>query len=116
MLSLPDAMVEDIRRGRVVLLLRSGASIGAKNAVGQGPPDGWKLRDALADRFLGGRYKDTALAWVAELAISETDLATVQDFVAELFRGMQLGAQYRRSLRPTKSRRTQHVRSRQRSS
>jgi hypothetical protein len=29
---------------------------------------------------------------------------------------MKLGAQYRRSLRPTKSRRTQHVRSRQRSS
>lgn len=89
MLSLPVALTEDIRRGRVVLLLGSGASLGAKNEAGRKPPDVRQLRDSLADRFLGGRYKDAGLAWVAELAISETDLATVQDFVAGLFQGMQ---------------------------
>src|SRR5216683_6623545 len=89
MVSLPEALTEDIRRGRVVLLLGSGASLGAKNNAGRQPPNVHQLRDFLADRFLGGRYKDAALAWVAELAISETDLFTVQDFVADLFQGMQ---------------------------
>lgn len=89
MLKVPDVLTEDIRRGRVVLLLGAGASLGAKNKKGQGPPSGNDLRDALADRFLGGNYKDSTLAWVAELAISETDLASVQDFIAELFCDMQ---------------------------
>lgn len=89
MLNIPAALTEEIRRGRVVLLLGAGASIGAKKNNGQGSPTGNQLRDALADRFLGGNYKDSPLAWVAELAISETDLPRVQDFIAELFSDMQ---------------------------
>lgn len=89
MLALPDALTEEIRRGRVVLLLGAGASLGAKNDKGHEPLNGNQLRGALADRFLGGGYKDAALAWAAELAISETDLARVQDFVAERFRGLR---------------------------
>jgi hypothetical protein len=89
MLTVPAALTEETRRGRVVLLLGAGASLGAKNNKGQSPPTGNHLRDALADRFLAGNYKDSPLAWVAELAISETDLARVQDFIAELFSDMQ---------------------------
>lgn len=89
MLDVPAALIEEIRRGRVVLLLGAGASLGSKNNKGQSPPTGNQLRDALADRFLAGNYKDSPLAWVAELAISETDLARVQDFIAELFSSMQ---------------------------
>jgi hypothetical protein len=81
MFALPNVLIEDIRRGWVVLLLGARASLGAKNEAGQGPPNGRQLRDFLADRFLGGQYRDAELAWVAELAISETNLATVQDWI-----------------------------------
>lgn len=89
MQSMPDALVEEIRRGRVVLLLGAGASLGATNDRGQGPPGAPQLRDSLADRFLGGGYRDSPLAWVADLAISEADLITVQEFIAETLRGMR---------------------------
>jgi hypothetical protein len=72
-----------------VLFLGAGASIGARKPSGQSAPDGTRLRDQLCERFLGGRYKNESLAWVAELAISETDLSTVQDFIADLFRDLE---------------------------
>jgi len=97
MLALPSALIEEIRRGRVVLLLGSGASLGAKDATGREPPDGCQLRQLLADRFLGGQHKDATLSWVAELAISETDLFTVQDFIAEILCNMR-PAPYHNSL------------------
>jgi cold shock CspA family protein len=92
MLELPSALVEEARRGRLVLLLGAGASYGAVASDGRKPLTGNGLRDALADRFLGGKCKDAPLAWVAELAISETDLGAVQDFIADLLRDMQPAA------------------------
>ena len=92
MLELPDALVKEAKRGRLVLLLGAGASCGATTLDGRKPLIGDGLRDALSDRFLGGKFRDTPLAWVAELAISETDLGTVQDFIAELLRDMQPAA------------------------
>lgn len=89
MLILPAALREDIRMGRVVLFLGAGASLGAKDSMGNQPPLAPQLRDILADQFLGGKYKDSPLAWVAELAISETDLATVQDFIADILNKME---------------------------
>jgi hypothetical protein len=65
-------------------------SLGATNDAGRQPPNVNQLRDCLADSFLGGRYKDATLAWVAELAISETDLFRVQDFVA----GLEVASQF----------------------
>jgi len=85
----PDALVEDVRQGRVVLLLGAGAARGAKNQAGQEPPTGEDLRDLLSDGFLGGRFRDQSLAWVADLAISETDLVRVQDFIADLLRDLR---------------------------
>src|ERR1700712_2658841 len=88
-MELPDALVQEAKRGRLGLLLGAGASIGAKSADGRVPPTGNGLRDALSDRFLGGKARDAPLAWVAELAISESDLGTVQEFIADLLRGLQ---------------------------
>jgi hypothetical protein len=92
MVTLPDALIEEARRGRLVLLLGAGASIGAVSDDGRKPLSGPGLRDALADRFLGGKAKDATLAWVAELAISESDLGTVQDYIAELLRDLRPAA------------------------
>ena len=91
-LTLPVALVEEARRGRVALLLGAGASVGARAADGREPLSGNDLRDKLADRFLGGNWKDSTLAWVAELAISETDLGQVQEFIADLLRDLQPAA------------------------
>lgn len=88
-ISLPDPLVEEARRGRLVLLLGAGASVGAVAPNGSKPLSGEALRDALSDRFLNGRSKASSLAWVAELAISEFDLGTVQDFIADLFRDLE---------------------------
>lgn len=88
-MNLPDALIEEARQGRVVLLLGAGASFGARDSRDTPSPSSSRLRDALADRFLGGQYKDASLAWVADLAISETNLATVQDFIADLLRDLK---------------------------
>lgn len=91
--SLPAALIEEVRTGRVVLLLGAGATEGAKRRDGDVPPKTGELRDRLAARFLGGAYKGESLSWVAELSISETSLPQVQDFVASQLEDLQ-PAQY----------------------
>jgi len=81
--------LDEIQRGKVVLLLGAGASMGAIDADEQPALLGWQLRDLLADRFLGGAFKDRSLAEVAELAQSESDLGTVQRFIASKMEGLR---------------------------
>lgn len=63
----------------------AGASIGATDPSGHGPPNAQQLGEALADRFLGGKHREEPLTWISELAVSESDLFTVQDYIASLF-------------------------------
>jgi hypothetical protein len=85
MMDIPDYLEQQVREGRVALCLGSGASLGAKDDRGKGPPAGKGLAELLANKFLGGRYKDSSLAQVAEYAISESDLGQVQLFIRDLF-------------------------------
>jgi hypothetical protein len=85
MANLPGALVETIRRGEAVLFLGAGASRGALSDNGSVIPTSPGLAKALSDRFLGGEDADRPLAVVTELAVSETDLLTVQTFLRELF-------------------------------
>jgi hypothetical protein len=39
----------------------------------------------LSDRFLGGKFRDGQLGQIAEYAISESDLVTVQEYIREVF-------------------------------
>src|SRR5262249_1665806 len=50
---------------------------------------GKKLGEMLSDRFLGGAYKDYPLNQISELAISESDLTTVQEYIREIFEGFE---------------------------
>lgn len=84
-MGLPPALIDRIRRGQVVLVLGAGASYGASCADGSSPPDGNELRDRIVDHFLTPDDVQHPLTWAVELAISETDLATVQRFIAEQF-------------------------------
>lgn len=87
-MQLPQSLISEIRSGRVVLFLGSGATIGATMPGGKSPPLGLGLRTLLSNRFLAGAHQDETLAWVSELSISATDLSTVQDYIADEFRDL----------------------------
>ncbi len=88
-MNIPPSLLEDVRHGRVILFLGAGASIGALDANGVSPPLGAELSVRIAQRFLGDSYDSQPLSWVAELAQSETDLVTVQRFIADQFANLQ---------------------------
>lgn len=93
-MELPDSLVSEVRSGRVVLFLGAGASFGSSTPNENSPPSGLELRDMLSQRFLGGKYGQEPLAWVSELAISATDLGTVQDLIADQFQDLEPGDFY----------------------
>ena len=74
-----------IREGKAVLFLGSGASLDATDGKGNHPPTGWELGKLLSDQFLGGKYCDAPLAQIGEYAISESDVLTVQSFISDIF-------------------------------
>lgn len=82
---LSESLLEDLRKGRVVLFLGAGASVGALKPDGTKPPLGPELAGMLAKRFLGEKFSDRSLDRVSELAISQSDLVTVQGFIRDVF-------------------------------
>ena len=70
-------------------MLGAGASIGAMGPNGQSSPSGPDLARLIAERFLPPEFADETLAVVSELAASEADLRTVQDFVGSVFEPLQ---------------------------
>jgi tetratricopeptide (TPR) repeat protein len=88
-MDIPDYLEQQLKEGKVALCLGSGASLGARDDKGKGPPTGKGLAELLANKFLGGKYKDSPLAQVAEYAISESDLGQVQSFIRDLLEPLQ---------------------------
>ena len=84
-MDIPQILIQQIQDGKGILLLGAGASMSAKDSVGNHPPSGRKLGEMIADHFLGGTFRDAQLAQISELAVSETDLITVQEFIREVF-------------------------------
>jgi hypothetical protein len=80
-MDIPSYLEEQIRSGKVALLLGAGASLGAVDGSGKRAPNMNELRDLLADRFLGGKLKGRGLSQVAELAISESSTVIVQEAI-----------------------------------
>ncbi len=84
-MDLPHILTADIEAGNAILLLGAGASYDCRDKHGNRPPLGKKLAELIAKRFLGDGYEDTPLDQVSELAISETDILTVQEYVKQIF-------------------------------
>jgi hypothetical protein len=84
--NIPDILLDHIKEGQVVLFLGAGASAGAVHRDNKQPPLGQTLAELIADKFLGAKFRTRPLAQVAELAISETNLFAVQEYIASLFR------------------------------
>ncbi len=83
--NIPKHLVNEVREGRVVLVLGAGASIGAKRGDGKFFPSTEDLTRLLSDHFLEKSSLKDNLAWISELAISTSSFATVQDFIADQF-------------------------------
>ena len=87
-MELPSYLINIIKEGRAVLFLGAGASYGATDQHGNMPPDGDRIKEMLADRFLGGAMKDNPLSIVAELAMHESSRLEVQEFIRQLFENL----------------------------
>jgi SIR2-like domain len=88
-MELPEIVVSSVRSGQVVLFAGKGISLGSKMQNGGQTPSESILRNALAEKFLKDQDRQGSLQWITELAISETDIGTVQDFIAEKFHSIQ---------------------------
>lgn len=85
-MQVPHHLVEQIRAGKVVLFLGAGASRGAKSPQAPiDPPPGKELGRLLWKKFLGDAPEDKSLMVIGEYCITETDLRTVQQYIAEIF-------------------------------
>ena len=82
-MDIPEFLLTELRRGNVVPVLGSGASLEATDPGGSHPPSTADLATELSKQFLGGKYKGLGLAQVGEYAISESDLVTVQEYIRE---------------------------------
>lgn len=78
-------LFDQIRDAQVVLFLGAGATVGANHPKNIKPPVGKELASLLSKKFLGDEYKGRSLDQIAELAISETNLHTVQSYIASIF-------------------------------
>lgn len=81
---LPPHLVTAVQGQSAVLFLGAAASYGAGHPKGEKILGADQLRNLIADQFLGGNLKDKPLSAVAEYAISEASLPTVQQFIREL--------------------------------
>ncbi len=84
-MEIPAALINDVKQGNVVLFLGAGSSIGATDSEGNDIPDARKLADILVNEYLGDEYKGVPLLKAAELAISQKNLFSVQDYIASIF-------------------------------
>lgn len=85
-MDIPHHLVEQIRAGKAILFLGAGASRGATaNTKPTDPPSGKELGRLLSTKFLGGDSTDKALSVIGEYCIVESDLRTVQHYIADIF-------------------------------
>ena len=84
-LDLPPHLISEVEHGNVIIMLGAGASLEATNPQNEHPPNAVKLAESLARKFLSMDFIKRPLNQVAEYAISESDLFTVQDFIAEIY-------------------------------
>ena len=78
-------LVEFVKQGNVVLFLGAGASLSASDGKGDRPPLAGALGEKISTKFLGGAMSGASLAEIAECAISDSNTATVQEYIKEVF-------------------------------
>jgi len=87
-MEIPPQLLSAVSDGRAVLFLGAGASVDAQNRDGKKAPGARQLGALLSQKFLGGKFDERPLNQIAELAICEADIVSVQTFVSEQFEGL----------------------------
>lgn len=85
MQEIPSILVDQIRNKNVVLFLGSGFAYNANHPDKIKAPLGQELSDLIARKFLGNDYVGNPLTYVSDLAISNSSLFDVQNYIYELF-------------------------------
>ncbi|MCF8030696.1 MAG: SIR2 family protein [Desulfohalobiaceae bacterium] len=85
MSDIPKALYEQIKEAKAVLFLGSGVNYNAEHPSGMSIPIGNQLGDELAEKYLGEKYKNKPLDYIADLCISETGLFEVQEYIKSIF-------------------------------
>ena len=86
MTEIPPLLIENIKNKNAVLFLGSGFCYNATNSKNSSqPPTGNQLATLISDEFLNGEFKDSPLTYVSDIAISESSLFEVQNFISEQF-------------------------------
>ena len=80
-MDIPQNLLNAVKSGQAVLVLGAGASMGACSPYGQMAPSSSELAREIAERFLDDQHYFNPLSSVVELAVSESDLLTVQEFI-----------------------------------
>lgn len=88
-MKIQKALIDQIKEGNVVLFLGAGAAYGALHPKKINPPLGNQLSNLIAMEFLSDEFIDQPLQYITELAMSEYDLLTVQQFIYEIFEPFQ---------------------------
>jgi tetratricopeptide (TPR) repeat protein len=88
-MQIPASLIDQVASGRVVLVLGAGSSIEARDPGGRPGPTSAQLAKQISEHFLGGAHAQLPLAQISELAASERDLVTVQQFVRSLFEDLE---------------------------
>ena len=88
-MDIPPILKDNIESGRAVLLLGAGASLEAMDSKGNTAPSTEELKSLLARKFLSPAFEQYPLSQVAEIAISEADLLTVQEYIREVFEPLE---------------------------
>lgn len=83
-MNIPEFLFDQISAGNAVLFLGAGASKGTADSKGQVPPDAKQLGNMLSDKFLGSKFKELPLSQIGDLAISESSLSDVQQFIHDI--------------------------------
>ncbi|ANB03667.1 hypothetical protein ECTOBSL9_0939 [Ectothiorhodospira sp. BSL-9] len=84
-MDLDPSLLDAVKKGKAIPIFGAGILHGAHFPTGKSPLLGEDLKILLSDHFLSGDHKNTSLAFVAELAVSQSDLFTLQRFVADQF-------------------------------
>lgn len=84
-MTIPTALVDQIRSGQAVLVLCCGACVDDARTGLARPPQPHDLSAILSTKFLASSHKDRPIAEVEELAVSEAGLSEVQHFIAGLY-------------------------------
>ena len=86
---IPPSLIENIAKKNIVLFLGSGFLHNALHKENRKALLGNELADLLSDKFLSGKYNGSPLAFVADLAISESSLFAVQLYIYEIFEAFE---------------------------